>query len=114
SHVTCRCCTCFLPLLLLLCSILFSYTTLFRSRFDGVRFGVRAENTQNMIDMMEQSRGQGFGDEVKKRIIFGTYAQSLDHETVPRSEEHTSELQSRFDLVCRLLLEKKKKQNNRD
>ena len=29
-----------------------------------------------------------------------------------RSEEHTSELQSRFDLVCRLLLEKKKKQNN--
>src|SRR5207249_11007237 len=29
----------------------------------------------------------------------------------PRSEEHTSELQSRFDLVCRLLLEKKKKQN---
>src|SRR5437868_10751868 len=30
----------------------------------------------------------------------------------PRSEEHTSELQSRFDLVCRLLLEKKKKENN--
>src|SRR5438067_4926318 len=30
-----------------------------------------------------------------------------------RSEEHTSELQSRFDLVCRLLLEKKKKKNNR-
>src|SRR2546421_1453105 len=32
----------------------------------------------------------------------------------PRSEEHTSELQSRSDLVCRLLLEKKKKQNNSD
>src|SRR5699024_11532668 len=31
---------------------------------------------------------------------------------VARSEEHTSELQSRFDLVCRLLLEKKKEQNN--
>src|SRR5579885_3808031 len=31
-----------------------------------------------------------------------------------RSDEHTSELQSRFDLVCRLLLEKKKKQRNRD
>src|SRR5699024_12148005 len=31
-----------------------------------------------------------------------------------RSEEHTSELQSRFDLVCRLLLEKKKKQSNND
>src|SRR5699024_11266528 len=34
---------------------------------------------------------------------------ALDH---TRSEEHTSELQSRFDLVCRLLLEKKKKKNN--
>src|SRR5207249_8623702 len=33
---------------------------------------------------------------------------------VGRSEEHTSELQSRFDLVCRLLLEKKKNQNNED
>src|SRR5699024_12014543 len=32
--------------------------------------------------------------------------------SLQRSEEHTSELQSRFDLVCRLLLEKKKKQNN--
>src|SRR5699024_11305617 len=32
----------------------------------------------------------------------------LQHEGLPRSEEHTSELQSRFDLVCRLLLEKKK------
>src|SRR5699024_11948113 len=32
----------------------------------------------------------------------------------PRSEEHTSELQSRFDLVCRLLLEKKKKKNQTD
>src|SRR5437868_10870410 len=34
--------------------------------------------------------------------------------TNPRSEEHTSELQSRFDLVCRLLLEKKKKNKNYD
>ena len=33
---------------------------------------------------------------------------------ISRSEEHTSELQSRFDLVCRLLLEKKKKHNNTD
>src|SRR5699024_11759012 len=34
------------------------------------------------------------------------------HQGAGRSEEHTSELQSRFDLVCRLLLEKKKKKNN--
>src|SRR5437868_10475066 len=37
-------------------------------------------------------------------------AQKGSHLSVARSEEHTSELQSRFDLVCRLLLEKKKKQ----
>lgn len=49
------------------------------ARFDGVRFGVRAENTENVIDMMKQSRGQGFGDEVKKRILFGTYALSADN-----------------------------------
>src|SRR5699024_8160642 len=34
----------------------------------------------------------------------------LTEDNIPRSEEHTSELQSRFDIVCRLLLEKKKKQ----
>src|SRR2546422_8006895 len=37
----------------------------------------------------------------------------LKHEIVRRSEEHTSELQSRLHLVCRLLLEKKKKKNNK-
>lgn len=46
------------------------------ARFDGVRYGVRAENAENMIDMMKLSRGQGFGEEVKKRIILGTYALS--------------------------------------
>lgn len=49
------------------------------ARFDGVRFGVRAENTENVIDMMKRSRGQGFGDEVKKRIILGTYTLSADN-----------------------------------
>lgn len=46
------------------------------ARFDGIRFGVRAENAGNMIDMMKLSRGQGFGDEVKKRIILGTFGLS--------------------------------------
>src|SRR2546427_13264336 len=36
----------------------------------------------------------------------------VDHSDVPRSEEHTSELQSQSNLVCRLLLEKKKKENS--
>src|SRR5699024_11773949 len=38
-------------------------------------------------------------------------AEKAEAEKIKRSEEHTSELQSRFDLVCRLLLEKKKKKN---
>src|SRR5689334_23496582 len=38
--------------------------------------------------------------------------QNADHVELPRSEEHTSELQSQFHLVCRLLLEKKKKNQN--
>src|SRR5699024_6843449 len=46
------------------------------ARFDGVRFGVRAENTTDMIDMYKKSRSEGFGEEVKRRIIFGTFALS--------------------------------------
>src|SRR5699024_12679753 len=46
------------------------------ARFDGVRFGVRAENTTDMIDMFKKSRSEGFGEEVKRRIIFGTFALS--------------------------------------
>src|SRR5699024_12536682 len=45
-------------------------------------------------------------DRNQKREIHNTVGIDLDHRVV-RSEEHTSELQSRFDLVCRLLLEKK-------
>src|SRR5699024_11382775 len=41
--------------------------------------------------------------------LYGEKLLSQAHRIQPRSEEHTSELQSRFDLVCRLLLEKKKK-----
>src|SRR2546428_1025822 len=61
-------------------STLFPYTTLFRS-------GVGEEN--------------GVGHEVEQ-------AAAEDDRRSPRSEEHTSELQSRSDIVCRLLLEKKK------
>src|SRR5437868_12286108 len=42
-----------------------------------------------------------------------SHSQAQPRFIVPRSEEHTSELQSRFDLVCRLLLEKKKKKINK-
>ncbi|MFT8872116.1 MAG: Asp-tRNA(Asn)/Glu-tRNA(Gln) amidotransferase subunit GatA [Sporolactobacillus sp.] len=45
------------------------------ARFDGVRYGVRAK-TNDLIDMYEQSRSAGFGDEVKRRIMLGTFALS--------------------------------------
>lgn len=46
------------------------------ARFDGVRYGVRSENADNMIDMFKKSRSEGFGDEVKRRIMLGTFALS--------------------------------------
>lgn len=46
------------------------------ARFDGVRYGLRDFNAENVIDMFSQSRSQGFGNEVKKRIMLGVYALS--------------------------------------
>jgi aspartyl-tRNA(Asn)/glutamyl-tRNA(Gln) amidotransferase subunit A len=49
------------------------------SRFDGVRFGHRAENAVDLFDLYCRSRGEGFGDEVKRRIMTGTYALSAGY-----------------------------------
>jgi len=49
------------------------------SRFDGVRFGHRAENTGDLNDLYIKSRSEGFGDEVKRRILIGTYALSAGY-----------------------------------
>ena len=46
------------------------------SRFDGVRYGHRAADYADLIDMYEKSRAQGFGEEVKRRILIGTYVLS--------------------------------------
>jgi aspartyl-tRNA(Asn)/glutamyl-tRNA(Gln) amidotransferase subunit A len=46
------------------------------SRFDGVRFGHRAKEYDDLGDMYQKSRSEGFGDEVKRRIMIGTYALS--------------------------------------
>ncbi len=46
------------------------------ARFDGVRFGKRSEKADNMIDMFKLSRSEGFGEEVKRRIMLGTFALS--------------------------------------
>jgi len=49
------------------------------SRFDGVRFGYRADNPKNLEDLYTRSRGEGFGAEVKRRILIGTYALSAGY-----------------------------------
>ena len=46
------------------------------SRFDGVRFGHRCEDPKDLEDLYKRSRGEGFGDEVKRRILVGAYALS--------------------------------------
>ncbi|THF72981.1 Asp-tRNA(Asn)/Glu-tRNA(Gln) amidotransferase subunit GatA [Cohnella fermenti] len=46
------------------------------ARFDGVRYGVRASDPDNLIDLYRRSRSEGFGAEVKRRIMLGTYALS--------------------------------------
>lgn len=49
------------------------------ARYDGVHYGRRAETFENMVDMYAVSRGEGFGDEVKRRIMLGTYALSAGY-----------------------------------
>ena len=46
------------------------------SRMDGVRFGHRCDNPKDLLDLYQRSRGEGFGEEVKRRIMTGTYALS--------------------------------------
>ncbi len=46
------------------------------SRFDGVRYGYRCKDPNNLLDLYMRSRGEGFGAEVKRRILVGTYALS--------------------------------------
>ena len=49
------------------------------SRFDGVRFGYRAKDPEDLLDLYCRSRGEGFGDEVKRRIMTGTYVLSAGY-----------------------------------
>src|SRR5688572_31244338 len=89
-------------------STLFPYTTLFRSQCGVAAADVRRvhERLAELVALRvldELCLGIGDGDEV----FAGAVALHLLHAVV-RSEEHTSELQSQSNLVCRLLLEKKK------
>ncbi|MGW8368415.1 MAG: amidase family protein, partial [Gammaproteobacteria bacterium] len=49
------------------------------SRFDGVRFGYRTDRAGDLREMYSRSRAEGFGDEVKRRIMTGTYALSAGY-----------------------------------
>src|SRR5690606_41400654 len=88
-------------------STLFPYTTLFRSRLDDVipraaRIDGRVqEHEQPVLLVLLQRVPEGDRDRAGRQV--------RAHDRYARSEEHTSELQSRENLVCRLLLEKKKK-----
>ena len=49
------------------------------ARYDGVRYGLRVEDAEDVVDMFMRSRSQGFGDEVKRRIMLGTYSLSAGY-----------------------------------
>ena len=49
------------------------------SRFDGVRYGYRCDNPHDLDDLYTRSRGEGFGEEVQRRILVGTYALSAGY-----------------------------------
>jgi len=49
------------------------------SRYDGVKFGYRCDNPENLEDMYLRTRAEGFGEEVKRRIMIGTYALSAGY-----------------------------------
>src|SRR3989440_9166590 len=82
-------------------STLFPYTTLFRSRLNAFTCAPAADSGPTR----RKNRRTGS----PSIVSYGTGAGVVPATTTRRSEEHTSELQSRSDLVCRLLLEKKKK-----
>src|SRR5258707_6786067 len=89
-------------------STLFPYTTLFRSR-------LRRDPHQSE----RQDHVESLSADASRRLVGGAVergeaeCEEADHDGEQRSEEHTTELQSRQYLVCRLLLEKKKNKNTR-
>src|SRR5207248_9685530 len=93
-------------------STLFPYTTLFRSRTVAV---FDAAAGRKLLTVTDPQRKKGFGflglglsADGTRLAVPVTREGVVHYELWDRSEEHTSELQSPYDLVCRLLLEKKK------
>src|SRR5207237_7835634 len=99
----------FLSLLRSLLSTLFPYTTLFRSALMLVR---NASTSARKVSASRRSASEALNTSLAEVPAWAealeTPVMLLDTSVVPRSEEHTSELQSHLNLVCRLLLVKKK------
>src|SRR5256885_9295019 len=88
-------------------STLFPYTTLFRSVLDACLWSIDAQSRQPVVGPFNLGvEGRGSIHKIANLII-----KVSGKKISLRSEEHTSELQSPCNLVCRLLLEKKKKTN---
>src|SRR3712207_7401933 len=83
-------------------STLFPYTTLFRSLAAELAAGAQRGHQRFLDDVFRVGRAAGH------RVGDAVQVTTVAVQQLPRSEEHTSELQSRQYLVCRLLLEKKK------
>src|SRR3712207_7903040 len=92
-------------------STLFPYTTLFRSQSVGDRLhrvGMSGDLATRLVGFLDPGPHLLDGELRSARLLGVTVDPPGGHELDARSEEHTSELQSRQYLVCRLLLEKKK------
>src|SRR2546422_3543871 len=90
-------------------STLFPYTTLFRSRGGFVAAGPRRERHHHVHAGPRQDEAGNADHPIHFDAHSAHALGNADRQPAPRSEEHTSELPSRLHLVCRLLLEKKKK-----
>src|SRR5690606_41877196 len=89
--------------------MLFLFTSLFYSYFfPRYLHSFPTRRSSDLPEVKEESGGVGFGRTGRQGNPARRAEERLLHPGLPRSEEHTSELQSRENLVCRLLLEKKK------
>src|SRR3712207_8206183 len=95
-------------------STLFPYTTLFRSRWHGVARRTPARRAAAARTSSRPTRPGAPPPVAVATLILVSLPVARRLRRVPRSEEHTSELQSRQNLVCRPLLEKKKTEHAED
>ena len=71
------------------------------ARYDGVRYGYRNENPENLISMYKKTRSEGFGEEVKRRIMLGTFALSAGYQDAyyKKAQKVRTLIKSDFDAA---------------